>query len=530
MLHYTRCTIASHRHWMRHLVDIKPGLVRQVARRFGATEQTAAGSASSVPVRCMVADKNIARGERICRIPRESILTGERASEIVQRVCNRGAAAAPTMASFAAVTACVGSNAGSIQELLASRDGMLLTLALFLLSSADFAARTPAELRDWVAALPPKAPPMGLLLHQRLGGVSKAAPLQRQLRIGHHTTPLAAGDARAEKSTDLMITVAEEDGLEAVRTPALEVVLGPEMKTNFFKGRRTPLTQRQQESASARTRHGESASVTKLQEMNKKLHNGVVLPLLQLLCAANNYDAEEETEVQLRWQERLEWAHFMLRSRSVNLDPRTGPTIALIPFVDMLNHAHEGPNVVYTYSERDGSVAVTAAKRIEAGEELTLHYGNKYQRSCLFGDADTRARKAPATHREAAQQAMESLEARQRREVDEDSQEHTEIQVLANTTAPTEQQRAKEEAELETLWLWRYGFLRSRDEVQREASQVWRGSLRHRIAHLTDVRRKGRPGEFVIGVPEGLQHLREQREQLERERYNNTKVFPPQRD
>ncbi|RHW67570.1 SET domain containing protein [Trypanosoma brucei equiperdum] len=85
-----------------------------------------------------------------------------------------------------------------------------------------------------------------------------------------------------------------------------------------------------------------------------------------------------------------------------------------------------------------------------------------------------------------------------------------------------------EEARMEATWLWRFGFPRTEDEKAYVASHLWSKGLRRRVAQLTDVRRRGRPGEFVIGVPEGLQHLREQRERLERERFGGVKVFPPQ--
>lgn len=88
--------------------------------------------------------------------------------------------------------------------------------------------------------------------------------------------------------------------------------------------------------------------------------------------------------------------------------------------------------------------------------------------------------------------------------------------------------QARREAEAEIEWIWRFGFPRSEEEVLFEASRRWCSGLRARVAQLTDARRHGRPGEFVLGVPEGLQHLREQRLHLERDRYHNRRIFPPQ--
>lgn len=87
---------------------------------------------------------------------------------------------------------------------------------------------------------------------------------------------------------------------------------------------------------------------------------------------------------------------------------------------------------------------------------------------------------------------------------------------------------ARAEGEREIEWLWRYGFARSEEELSWEASRRWSSTLRTRLARLTDVRRRGREGEFVVGVPEGLEYLREQRQQLERDRYHHRRVFPPQ--
>lgn len=88
--------------------------------------------------------------------------------------------------------------------------------------------------------------------------------------------------------------------------------------------------------------------------------------------------------------------------------------------------------------------------------------------------------------------------------------------------------QARREAEAEMEWVWRFGFPRSEEEVLWDASRRWSSALRDRIAQLTDARRKGRPGEFVLGVPEGLQYLRSQREELEQDRYHRRRIFPPQ--
>jgi hypothetical protein len=76
-------------------------------------------------------------------------------------------------------------------------------------------------------------------------------------------------------------------------------------------------------------------------------------------------------------------------------------------------------------------------------------------------------------------------------------------------------------------WQWLFGFTPSPEEKEYLASGEWSRHIRDRIAKLTDVRRRGRPGEFVVGVPEGLRYLHQARERLERERFGGQRVFPP---
>jgi hypothetical protein len=57
---------------------------------------------------------------------------------------------------------------------------------------------------------------------------------------------------------------------------------------------------------------------------------------------------------------------------------------------------------------------------------------------------------------------------------------------------------------------------------------LWHAHLRRRVQRMHDATRRGRPGEYVVGVPLGLEHLRAARQNLEANKYRGRKVFPPQ--
>ncbi|GET86400.1 hypothetical protein, conserved [Leishmania tarentolae] len=553
--------------------DIKAAKLQQTVRPY----LSGTPSSEALPVRSLVATSRIHRGEHIGTVRHDSILTGERASKLLRRAC-RGV---PSQTTESAATglqplaaqcfddlvsriATLPSAASMPPHMLLSRDALLVTVALYLTRSPLNVGALPAEdpLRAWADVLPRRPPPMGALLRSSFLSPDKVEPLPRRLRLGQRTKEIAPGEDVAAASTELMVQAVEQSELELaeLRRPEMETALTSTVLTNYFKGRMPALTQRQRESQRARSgaAEAEEGALHLFMMWERQLQTYFVdalLPVLLLPSCVSGTPNFETVRDSAAWHEEesaLRWAHFTTRSRAVNLNWRCPgpPKLSIIPFVDMLNHTSSASaNVVY-HREDNGDVCVTASRTIEAGQELVLRYNHMGQRGCLFGDqprlskpATEQARGGLCGKAAAVADKVHRIEKRQHWELyacDEDEEEAV-LQTgstssrssmastrsgTCDTASPTATRHR--ETEQEVQWLWRFGFLRSDEEKNREAALLWSRGLRNRIAHLTDVRRKGRPGEFVVGVPEGLQHLREQRAQLERNRYNNNKVFPPQ--
>ncbi|RNF26086.1 uncharacterized protein Tco025E_01715 [Trypanosoma conorhini] len=348
-----------------------------------------------------------------------------------------------------------------------------------------------------------------------------------------------------------MLQAAEHYGLEHVGRPQTEVTPSQALMSSFYRGTRHPLTQRQHDAHAAQHRHVTPAETRQLLQLEEELHGSVLKPLLACVSpqpracrpdgGGGSADAapleDGDVEATMAVTEQLRWAHFVVRSRAVNLHPQRHyqPQLALVPFLDMLNHSVRDANVTYQHRPGVGVVAV-ASRPIKASEELTLNYGDYRQRGCLFSQ-----HQPCSSGGESTRAVMHRIESRQLREWDDASSDDATDDPVVDAPyghglqqQQQQQQRhtfdegSSEEARTEATWLWRFGFPRSDEEKAYVASRLWSKGLRRRIAQLTDVRRKGRPGEFVIGVPEGLRHLREQRERLERERFGGATVFPPQ--
>ncbi|RNF10881.1 hypothetical protein TraAM80_01265 [Trypanosoma rangeli] len=523
--------------WSGGLTMCSDAVAQVVQRKEGK-------SGALTPVRCLVATRAICRGERICVVPESHILHGASATQLLQR-----AAAEQCLPSYATALRCLATVVGD-PSILSTRDALLVLLAVYVLRWG----RLKHPLTAWSACLPPRVPPMGVLLqqiqHHRAGSAS-FEPLQRRLRIGYQTVALRHGDEdAAELSTELMLQAAEHYGIEHVGKPQTEVLASQALMTSFYRGTRHPLTQRQHDAYAARQRHVVPAETQQLLQLEESLHSNVLKPLLACLssqgseCRTGEFGSgalleDHDAEATMAKMEQLRLSHFMVRSRAVNLHPQRydQPQIALVPFLDMLNHSVRDANVTYQHSPGVGVVAV-ASRPIRASEELTLNYGDYRQRGCLFSRSQQRS-----VDREETRATMRRIESRQLREWDDASGDDADEDLVVDAPFGHAMQQQKqqqqccyhtsceessEEARTEATWLWRFGFPRGDDEKAYVASRLWSKSLRRRIAQLTDVRRKGRPGEFVIGVPEGLQRLREQREKLERERFGGSTVFPPQ--
>ncbi|KAG5510608.1 hypothetical protein JKF63_06906 [Porcisia hertigi] len=553
--------------------DVKLTKVQQTVRPYSLSSPTA----EVLPVRTFVAASRIFRGEHLGTVKNDCVMTGERASQLLQQACcglssqtDRPEAtrlqplAMHRFDELVNQISALPSTASMPPHLLLSRDALLITLALYLSRSPLNASALGAEnpLRAWADALPRRPPPMGVLLRRSFLSHDPVEPLPRRLRLGQQTKVVVPGEDVAATSTELMVQAVERGELDLsdLHRPQMETALTPTVLTNYFKGRMSALTQRQRESQRARdgSAEAEEVALRLFMTWERQLQSYFVDALLPVLllpsCASglSNWEGVKDTAAWLGEESTLRWAHFMTRSRAVNLNWRRPgpPKMSIIPFVDMLNHTSGAcANVVYQQSD-DGDVVITASRTIEAGEELVMRYNHIGQRGCLFGDKSRPS--VPTTDRQRGRVSgkaalvadeVHRIEKRQHWELysrDEDDEAAMGIGCTAAsvsfaaiprsgaTNAVSSTTVGHREMEQEVQWLWRFGFLRSDEEKNREAALLWSNGLRNRIAHLTDVRRKGRPGEFVVGVPEGLQRLREQRAQLERDRYSNHKVFPPQ--
>ena len=131
--------------------------------------------------------------------------------------------------------------------------------------------------------------------------------------------------------------------------------------------------------------------------------------------------------------EALRWAHFCVRSRSVNLnhhvrsvDPAV-PLPAMVPLVDMFNHCALAPNVVFrtlqdhhqqppplfqehqqhraSTSSGIGAadhtrIAIVAVRDIPAGAELLMHYGDYWRRTVLHDLLQGACRSKPSAQQQ----------------------------------------------------------------------------------------------------------------------------------
>jgi hypothetical protein len=591
----TRVQASHSAAWLTQCMrDVKTQKIQQSIRPYASSSRGGAGCVLSV--RGVVATSRIHRGEHIGTVKSECVLTGSSATELLQRAC-RGrsyaseAASSPqtTLQPLSAQTfddvvrriSRLPLASAAPPHLLLSRDALLMTTALYMTRSPLHQGVLPSlhhPMMSWLAVLPRRPPPMGVLLRTHFTQEANFQPLPRRLRLSRQTRDVRDGDDVTAAATELMVQAVEsgEVALTELHNPSLETALTPAVLTNYFHGRPSALTVRQHAAQRARTGAAETEedAVHLFLEWERHLQTQLVDALLPVLLTAPDtpHPLPDHIIDSSAWREEeaaLRWAHFMLRSRAANLHWRrpVPPLLSLIPLLDMLNHGTHKANVVY-HCDDSGDVVLTASQTIPAGEELVLRYNHIGQRGCLFGDQprqvsssfsaedDGRGRQSQGARagrggRTTAVVAreVEMIERRQYSDVyahDEDEESVLNPGSMMVTSVPTaggggglttrtnssQEQRVAElahrEMQQEVQWLWRYGFLRSTEEKNREAAQLWSRGLRRRIAHLTDVRRKGKPGEFVIGVPEGLQHLREQRAQLERERYANHRVFPPQ--
>lgn len=524
-------------------------------------------SPGSKALRSLIAGRPFRRGERIAWVPSSSVLGAERSHQLLSW-CYRDN---PHFGDFLKRLAAV--DPAPLQPCaLWSRDALLMTAAIFVLHhgkscSPDVPSQLDSftggdnfsRMQRWVRCWPSVVPPLALLLRQskdhQIGSSTLtenlAAPENHEIEGG---TRCATSEVAFRHALQFGVHTSPSHlgkGLSAV---------SPSMKRNFFNHTASPLNQRQLQHLQQSYTSTAKASMNYFFALDKRLEEMLHELVVAFVDLCGIKVVCESLFAALL--ERMRWAHFMLRSRGVNVRPLEGDTgeFSIVPLLDMLNHHHKNYNVTYMWDPRDGEgISINACADIAQGDELTLHYGCEWQRK-VVSVLNSKARSWNALKRGKGIDGEEkprrtarhdSLPEREIRPEEMSKAEldgvtppsrfdkllHFEaaVRVLEEWNSRTPDSSGsprKEDTLLQNLteaeWMWRFGFDKSEEEKVFEASHRWSSGVLQRVAELTDARRHGKRGEFVIGVPEGLHHLRAQRAQLERNRYANGSVFPPQ--
>jgi hypothetical protein len=252
------------------------------------------------------------------------------------------------------------------------------------------------------------------------------------------------------------------------------------------------------------------------------------------------------------------WAHFMVRSRAVAVGPGYDRPV-LLPVVDMINHRREG-NVTVAQATADnasafsdsnmegGSFVLRAAAPIAAGEAIVMNYGDHAARVRYALGANKRAAAVgSAAQRRAPDATAAETESATRNDkrffggadgvvsnkLDSDLLRSTQQHAAKFAAAVTDAQRQLAFEKLgvledELAWAWSYGFVKPGDDREHEKQLLWRNRLKSRVQAMVDPHRRGRPGEFCVGVPPGVEHLRDARRRVEAVHYQGQAVFPRQ--
>ena len=342
----------------------------------------------------------------------------------------------------------------------------------------------------------------------------QTAPLSNNHSLSMKTWHWAHSMPRKTPPVSEIVKNAAEDSLKP--QAVLEAA-----RRSLFENRSLSLRERDNQQKS---RAKEQDTVQRIAELQCSLKEQVLEPLAAIIVHhfpkfyCNAPTAMRDHEAVL---DALLWSHSMVRSRSVNIDwnERVRVTPAIIPVVDLLNHSTKNFNVTFSPNHLRGTITLLAVKDISRGDSLCLDYGDYWQRgSILF---------PPAVTEETHESVVNSLEKIALAQYST-KKKNRELESLASTSWSEKLSIKAKKGELmsDADWLWNYGFMKSSSEKVAEASCLWDDNFRQRIKNMCDRRRKGRPGEFVVGVPEGLSHLQFARERLQKERYGGKNVFP----
>jgi hypothetical protein len=448
-----------------------------------------------------------------------------------------------------------------------------------------------ARWAPYLAALPRNATPIIASLYSVNEGAEGPAdkPMERRMRAGDVSLPLigasepTAADkkqlALAQLRSGALANVVGGDALVTGFAAArVEVIPTSAIATSFYSGDLVP---RGGAHVQSRRSVEVPAFLGHMQGMNRTLDVEVLSRMATVLATwkgtsgssslAIDDDDDNAGSSVGHWAAHVSWAHFMIRSRAkwVKLHPHLTSQCSCVcaPVADLINHDGVNPNVKFIERPSTqpgveyGSLLVVASRPIEALEEITSDYHDDVYYPELVKDSPPRAA-------DRHQELMQEIEREQRYEVIPAGKDGSRHQTLAAPrprshlppkshskvadamreeaasygsrafSSPDERSRflnrrhamsRKEGAVADAEWAFRFGFVKSSAEKEADASCMWDGGLKDRVARLTDIRRKGQPGEFVIGVPEGLHHLHAERERLQREMFQGKTVFPPQR-
>ena len=75
----------------------------------------------------------------------------------------------------------------------------------------------------------------------------------------------------------------------------------------------------------------------------------------------------------------LTWANVMVRTRAFELGHSAGGAciLAFVPWLDMMNHAHQDAHLEWAWSPDSGCMEVVATRALRLGEEATISYGTR---------------------------------------------------------------------------------------------------------------------------------------------------------
>jgi hypothetical protein len=589
-------------------------------------------SRAKLRIRGVVSQRTIARGQTIAVVPRRSCLDGSRAAELLSS----------STSLIDATSAIVRSAKPSVALPLVTRGPMLMTVALAVTRLRGKAQPSTRLLPfgPWISELPRTAPPIGCLLRDYTAAKTEEPEhaVTRRLRLGSQAVPIpslpllsASVVQQQEKSlistssSSLSLLSATEKemmlanwktsggGAVVAARPSVEVALTPSMKACFQRGDSIALSSGHQMMHRSDRAEDESA-FRHLAELETALVTNVLEPLVPCVLAALRDDGslpasslhrrqggQEGTEIDddVRLSdvgaggvacgprevlEALRWAHFCVRSRSVNLNHHVRsvsdgtPLPAIVPLVDMLNHCALNSNVVFqtivgntSPSFQDSSrVAIVASRAIPAGGELLMNYNDYWRRLVLYDTALAEASQPSQQQRiHAEMKAMHTeiryertsthssaaapdgvsgdtfrraaLTTRETKRIDEKAKAlvpsgpahrrlvSAEVADAPRARDPQSRIGKRREGVSAAEWAWMFGFVKPAEEAAKEAGDRWHRRLFNAAAKLTAPLSKAEKGQFVIGVPAGLDRLKSQRDELVRGKYKGQQVFPPQR-